>query len=234
MHSKAHTLSHTLSLPLLPFLLLFLLHCLLSESATPLSPKHAHVHVYPCSTITADAHCAKPLHKGDTFNMVSPDADPSKWVRIPAAIQTVNITDYAYAAHVHDPEKVEAAYSKGHNYDYGWLRGKADIYKGRLDNIAGDLAHHVKCGKMMFVADFIDETGTVQCPTQPADSGVGPFDPKDFTSTGPVPAIKCGTYSLVLSTGGSYGPYDSYHSSKYRSADEKYYYENGYETRRRR
>jgi hypothetical protein len=108
------------------------------------------------------------------------------------------------------------------DYDYGYdqyikaVRGKADVYKGILTAFGGPGSHEVKCGKVEFVADFIDSDGGIRCPEQPAGDPFGyngKINGTLYDSKGPVPLLKCGSYEITLVKGSE--DYGYHYKGKY-------------------
>jgi hypothetical protein len=100
-----------------------------------------------------------------------------------------------------------------HEAEYGVTAsaGRADIYKGPLSNFAGAGSEEIKCGKVEFTADFIDEDGNIRCPAQPDPSlYAGKFNATTVEGREAVPVIECGAYDITLVKKHAYKEHKSY------------------------
>lgn len=93
--------------------------------------------------------------------------------------------------------------------------GRADVYKGPLSNFNGTGSDDIKCGKVEFIADFVDEDGTVRCPYQPDASNVGKFNATTTEGRELVPVIECGAYDITLVKKRVYKDHKGYGGYKY-------------------
>lgn len=167
------------------------------------------------------------MRKGSTFQVVGAAGSPSEWVRTPAALD-ISPDNTAYVNDVHQPPVVDfkpadpgsvnpfdfyrRAEASAEQPNAGFMRGKADLYIGSLFGFQGPDSGKVNCGKVTFVASFISEGGAVRCPAQASQHG-DILQHGDFSAPGPLPGVKCGSYSITLSTKleeyitGGFGPH---------------------------
>lgn len=101
----------------------------------------------------------------------------------------------------------------GNEAEYGVTAraGRADIYNGPLSNFMGPGSEEIKCGKVEFTADFIDEDGVVRCPRQPNPAlNAGRFNATSIEGREAVPVIECGAYEITLVKKRVYKEHKSY------------------------
>jgi hypothetical protein len=93
--------------------------------------------------------------------------------------------------------------------------GRANVYTGPLSNFTGAGSDDIKCGKVEFIADFVDEKGTVRCPYQPDQRNVGNFNATTTEGRELVPVIECGAYDIMLVKKRMYKEHKGYGGYKY-------------------